>query len=128
MNQTKTKTVTTNLFAIGTKVKEPAKKVAEKKIIKAPLLGDKCQRYSELKQAIEAATGELKMIEGDIKTTGRELFLKEYRIQKNELVKTDLYEGLVLKKIESKLTFGFNEQNNSDWQIKCRKETKIYNF
>ncbi len=51
-------------------------------------------------------------------------FAKLYR----EIVKTDLYEGLLLKKIDSKLTFGFQEKNNTDWQLKCRKETKIYNF
>lgn len=45
-----------------------------------------------------------------------------------DIVKTDLYEGLVLKKIDSKLTFGLQPLNNQDWQIKCRKETKIYNF
>mgnify|MGYP003402582734 FL=1 len=45
-----------------------------------------------------------------------------------EIVKTDLYEGLVLKKLNSKLTYGLQELNNTDWQIKCRKETKLYNF
>lgn len=44
------------------------------------------------------------------------------------VVRTDLYEGLVLKKADSKLQFGFNELNNHEWQIKCRKETKLYNF
>jgi len=46
----------------------------------------------------------------------------------NELVKTDLYEGLVLKKVNSKLAFGFHPANNTDWQVKCRKETKSYHF
>lgn len=45
-----------------------------------------------------------------------------------QIVKTDLYEGLVLKKKDSKLSFGTQELNNHDWQIKCRKETKIYAF
>lgn len=45
-----------------------------------------------------------------------------------DIVKVDLYEGLVLKKIETKLTYGFQEINNHDWQIKCRKETKVYKF
>jgi ATP-dependent DNA ligase len=44
------------------------------------------------------------------------------------IVATDLYEGLVLKKLSSKLTYGLQEKNNTDWQIKFRKETKIYNF
>jgi hypothetical protein len=46
----------------------------------------------------------------------------------NEIVEVDLYEGLVLKKAHSKLNFGFNELNNNDWQVKCRKPTKIYKF
>jgi hypothetical protein len=71
------KTTTVNLFATS-KVKETAKK-PEKKIIKAELLEDKISRFNRLKDEIEAATGELKMIEGDIKTAGRELFIKEYR-------------------------------------------------
>lgn len=73
---------TTNLFATATKVKETAKK-SEKKVINAPLLANKVQRYAELKQAIDTATGELKMIEGDIKNVGKDLFMKEYRQQKS---------------------------------------------
>lgn len=46
----------------------------------------------------------------------------------HELVKTDAYEGLVLKKKAARLTYGFNEKNNSSWQIKCRKPTKNYKF
>jgi len=76
------KTTTTNLFATATKVKEITKKT-DKKIIQAPLLGDKIQRYAELKQTIDSATGELKMIEGDIKAVGKDLFMKEYRQQKS---------------------------------------------
>lgn len=45
-----------------------------------------------------------------------------------DIVKTDLYEGLVMKKKNSLLNFGFQSLNNHDWQIKCRKETKIYKF
>jgi ATP-dependent DNA ligase len=44
------------------------------------------------------------------------------------IVDTDLYEGLVLKRKDSKLGLGFSEKNNSDWQIKCRKPTKLYDF
>ena len=79
MNKT---TTTTNLFATATKVKEPAKKT-DKKVIKASLLADKVKRYAELKHEIDSATGELKMIEGDIKNVGKELFMKEYRQQKS---------------------------------------------
>ena len=46
----------------------------------------------------------------------------------NQIIEVDLYEGLVLKKANSKLNFGFNELNNNDWQVKCRKPTKIYKF
>jgi hypothetical protein len=73
---------TTNLFA-KTTTKTAAPKKADKKILPAPQLTDKIGRYSELKQQIDALTGELKMIEGDIKTTGKEVFLQEYRKQKS---------------------------------------------
>ena len=76
------KTTTTNLFATATKVKETTKKT-DKKVISAPLLGNKVQRYAELKQLIDSSTGELKMIEGDIKAVGKDLFMKEYRTQRS---------------------------------------------
>ena len=46
-------------------------------------MADKVKRYAELKHAIDSATGELKMIEGDIKNVGKDLFMKEYRQQKS---------------------------------------------
>ncbi len=70
-----------NLFAAGIKVKETAKK-PEKKFVKAPL-GNKIEKFLNLKKTIEAATAELKMVEGDIKSVGKDLFLKEYRAQKS---------------------------------------------
>jgi hypothetical protein len=73
-------TIKTNLFASSTKVKEPAKK-NDKKVIKADL-SDKVQKFSELKAKIDALTGELKMIEGDIKAKGKELFLSQYKAEK----------------------------------------------
>ena len=76
------KTTTTNLFATATKVKETTKKT-DKKVIQAPELGDKIKRFAELKQIIDSATGELKMIEGDIKANGKGLFMKEYLSQKS---------------------------------------------
>lgn len=76
------KTTTTNLFASATKVKETTKKT-DKKVISAPILGNKVQRYAELKQMIDSATGELKMIEGDIKAVGKDLFMKEYCTQRS---------------------------------------------
>lgn len=45
-----------------------------------------------------------------------------------DITKTELYEGLVLKRRTAKLEYGFNEKNNTGWQIKCRKETKNYHF
>jgi hypothetical protein len=42
-------------------------------------LGDKVKRFADLKNQIDALTGELKMIEGDIKGKGRELFVQEYK-------------------------------------------------
>ena len=76
------KTTTTNLFATATKVKETTKKT-DKKIIQAPELGNKVQRYAELKQTIDSATGELKMIEADIKSVGKSFFMREYHSQKS---------------------------------------------
>ena len=76
------KTTTTNLFASATKVKETAKKT-DKKVINAPELGNKIQRFAELKQLIDSATGELKMIEGDIKGIGKKLFMSEYKAQRS---------------------------------------------
>ncbi len=55
-------------------------------------------------------------------------YLNNFQALYNDLVKVDVYEGLVLKKKESKLTYGFQELNNHEWQIKARKATKIYNF
>lgn len=69
---------TTNLFANAT-TKTATPKKADKKTLPAHDLGDKVGRYADLKHQIEALTGELKMIEGDIKVKGRELFLSEYK-------------------------------------------------
>ena len=75
-------TQTTNLFATATKVKETAKKT-DKKVLDAPELANKVQKYAELKQLIDAYTGELKMIEGDIKGAGKGIFMQEYLKQKS---------------------------------------------
>lgn len=45
-----------------------------------------------------------------------------------ELIITDAYEGLVLKKAGAKLDLGFGEKNNSGWQLKIRKPTKNAKF
>lgn len=51
-------------------------------------------------------------------------FSKIYR----EVTKVQLYEGIVLKRRDAKLTFGFGEKNNYEYTLKCRKETKNYAF
>ena len=69
---------TTNLFAANTTTKTATPKKADKKVLTAHDLDNKVSRYSALKNQIEALTGELKMIEGDIKTRGKSLFLEEF--------------------------------------------------
>lgn len=46
---------------------------------------------------------------------------------KNVIV-TPLYEGLVLKRREAQLQFGFTAGNNTDYMLKIRKPTKNYAF
>ncbi len=46
----------------------------------------------------------------------------------DELIQTDLYEGIVLKRKSAKLEVGSREKNNSAWQVKARKGTKNYSF
>ncbi len=46
----------------------------------------------------------------------------------NDLVTTQLYEGIVIKRLDAKLQFGFVEKNNFQSTLKCRKETKNYKF
>ena len=45
-----------------------------------------------------------------------------------KLIKIDMYEGLVLKLSNSKLKNGVSQKNNTEAQIKVRKETKNYNY
>lgn len=45
-----------------------------------------------------------------------------------ELIKVDVYEGLVLKLKTGKLQPGLNEKNNAQWQVKARKPTRNYDF
>jgi hypothetical protein len=44
----------------------------------------------------------------------------------DEMTKTDMYEGLVIKRIDAKLENGTGEMNNTNTQFKFRKETKNY--
>lgn len=46
----------------------------------------------------------------------------------NQLIKTDIYEGLVIKNSNAPLLYSFTEKNNELWQYKCRKPSKVYNF
>lgn len=55
-------------------------------------------------------------------------YLHSFKTLYDELVKTPLYEGLVIKKKDAKLEYAFGEKNNTNWQLKCRKETKNYSF
>lgn len=55
-------------------------------------------------------------------------YVGDFQAFYKSIVDTDLYEGLVLKRKLSTLSPGFSEKNNSDWQIKCRKPTKNYDF
>lgn len=53
---------------------------------------------------------------------------KNFQKLYQSIVDTDLYEGIVLKRRDAKLMYGFTEKNNNAWQIKCRKPTKNYDF
>jgi len=55
-------------------------------------------------------------------------YYNNFSLLYDSLVKTDLYEGIVLKRKDAKLTVGMSEKNNNTWQIKCRKETRNYSF
>lgn len=46
----------------------------------------------------------------------------------DELVKVDIYEGLVMKKLRGVLEDGLRPKNNTSWQLKARKETKNYTY
>lgn len=50
----------------------------------------------------------------------------DFKALYDDLVQTDMYEGIVLKKRRAPLQFGVNERNNHDWQVKCRKATENY--
>jgi len=44
----------------------------------------------------------------------------------NDLIKIDMYEGLVLKRADAKLENGNTQKNNMNSQMKFRKPTKLY--
>lgn len=55
-------------------------------------------------------------------------YTKYFHALYDNLVKTQLYEGIVLKRADAKLNLGFNERNNFEHTIKCRRQTKNYQF
>jgi ATP-dependent DNA ligase len=46
----------------------------------------------------------------------------------NRIIKTEMYEGFVLKRPDGILENGFREANNVGWQLKIRKPTKNYKY
>ena len=46
----------------------------------------------------------------------------------NKITKIGMLEGFVLKKPHAKLERGLSEKNNTLWQIKSRKQNKLYRF
>lgn len=55
-------------------------------------------------------------------------FYNEFESKFNEFVKTDMLEGLVLKRKEGRLERGNTAKNNNKVQLKCRKKTKNYKY
>ena len=55
-------------------------------------------------------------------------YVNHFKTLYDDITKTDLYEGLVLKRGAAKLEKGFTERNNISWQVKVRKPTKNYTF
>lgn len=53
-------------------------------------------------------------------------FYDNFQKRWKDIIKIDMFEGFVLKKIKQKLTRGTTENNNLSH--KCRKATKNYNF
>lgn len=55
-------------------------------------------------------------------------FMGDFQTVFSEAIQYPLYEGLVLKKADAKLDFGYTSANNAGWQVKFRKPTKNYTF
>ena len=55
-------------------------------------------------------------------------FYENFDNKFNEITPIPVYEGLVLKRMSSKLQNGTSELNNHNSQVKCRKATKNYKF
>ncbi len=83
MSTTATKKPVVNLFTAGTTVKPAGPKKTEKVLHKCNDLGGKITNYQNLKASIDSQTAELKMVEGDIKLKGKEIFMSEYLRQRS---------------------------------------------
>jgi hypothetical protein len=44
------------------------------------------------------------------------------------MTKGDMYEGFVMKRPDGKLDTGYSSKNNTGWQVKVRKPTKLYKY
>lgn len=53
-------------------------------------------------------------------------YTEDFEQHYNRMIQTDLYEGIVLKRLEARLEPGSRELNNSTWQVKIRKPCKNY--
>lgn len=84
-------------------------------------------------RALVESNGKLGIYEHLLTTKVENIFLAPsyesyFKSLYESIVKTDLYEGLVLKNMTAKLQMGFKEKNNAAWQVKVRKATKNYSF
>ena len=52
----------------------------------------------------------------------------EFKMFFDMITPFDMYEGLVLKRINGKLENGISQKNNTRTQLKCRKPTKNYSY
>ncbi len=55
-------------------------------------------------------------------------YLNGFTTLYSQVVGVQLYEGVVLKRADAKLNYGFTEKNNFESILKCRKETRNYRF
>ncbi len=55
-------------------------------------------------------------------------FYENFHQTYQKIIQTDMYEGWVLKKRNTKLKNGISEKNNTDSQMKFRKPTKNYSY
>lgn len=97
------------------------------------------QLYPMHKMQVGATTGSIKDAEyiemyehigcTDIKGVYKApTYMGQFASLYQQVVTVPLYEGLVLKRKEGKLAYGFSERNNHEYILKCRKETKNYKF